>query len=156
MYVTRDGNLASARVDKLWLAASGARAISDESWRDYLGHASTSVKSDGPYFGVLFWAPQNGPSAAQRKLLTEEFAQAIRIDLQRRVALISDSPLVRGAITAITWFTRSNVGAFAPKDAKKALDWLGEDIPFDRIAAQRALDEIIAKVHGGVRKNGTW
>jgi hypothetical protein len=154
MEVTRDGNMASARVGKLWLAGAGQRAIADETWREYLGHAATSVKSDGPYHGVLFWAPKHGPSGPQRKMLTDEYSKAVRLDLQRRVALVSDSALVRGTITAINWFSRSNMVAFAPHEGQRALDWLAEDIEFDRKQAERALEDIIGALHVQVRKRG--
>lgn len=155
MEFTRDGNMASARVGRLWLAASGRRAIDDDTWREYLGHSANSVRSNGPFHGVLFWAPKHGPSAHQRKMLIDDFAKAVRLDVQRRVALVSGSALVRGTITAIKWFTRSNVVAFAPSEHQRALDWLAEDIAFDRAQAGRALDEIIAAVQGQGRKSGT-
>jgi len=155
MEITRDGNLASERIGKLWLAASGRRAIADETWREYLDHAANSVTRDGPYHGVLFYAPKHGPSASHRKMLTHEYARAVRLDLQRRVALISDSAIVRGAITAINWFTRTNLVAFPPREARHALDWLAEDIAFDRSQAEHALDHIISVVQGETRKSGT-
>jgi hypothetical protein len=146
MDVTLDGNIASARVGKLWLAASGRRPITDDAWREYLGHSVVSVRSDGPFHGVLFWAPKYGPSASQRKALTGEFAQAVRLDAQRRVVLISGSALVRGTMTAINWITRSTLAAFAPTEGPRALEWLAKDVEFDRAQAQRALDAIVNAV----------
>ena len=153
--ITRDGNIASARTGKLWLAATGLHAIDDDPWREYLGQAAASVKSEGPFHGVLFWTPKHGPSTSQRRMLTHEFAKAIALDAQRRVALISDSALVRGTITAIAWFTRSDVATFAPNEAKRALDWLAEDVAFDRTQAQHALDEIIGAVQVPLRQTRT-
>lgn len=152
MDITRDGGLASVRIGRLWLAASGARAIADDAWREYLECSAASVKIDGPFHGVLFWAPTHGPSAAQRKMLTHEFAESIRLDEQRRVALISDSALVRGTLTAINWFARKNTVAFAPGEVRRAFDWLAEEIAFDRALAQRALDGIILAVQADGRK----
>jgi hypothetical protein len=148
MDVTVDGNMASARVDKLWLAASGGHPITDETWREYLGHSAASVRSQGPFHGVLFWAPKYGPSGPQRKMLTDDFAEAVRLDLQRCVVVISTSALARGTMTAINWFTRSRLAAFAPEEASRALDWLAKDIEFDRTQGQRALDEIVRAVQG--------
>jgi hypothetical protein len=148
--ITRDGNMASVRTGKLWLAATGRRPIDDDTWRQYLGQAAASVKSEGPFYGVLFWTPKHGPSASQRRMLTHEFAEAIALDAQRRVALISNSALVRGTITAIAWFTRDDVVTFSPNEAKRALDWLAEDITFDRAQAQHALAEIIGAVQGPI------
>jgi hypothetical protein len=146
MRMTLDGNMASARVGKLWLGAAGRHAIKDETWRQYLDHAAASTASDGPFHGVLFWSPTHGPSASQRKVLRNEFARAIAVDAQRRVVLISESTLVRGAMTAISWFARTNAAAFSPADIQCAFDWLAEDIPFDRTQAQRALVQIVDAV----------
>jgi hypothetical protein len=155
MEVTRDGCVASERVGSLWLAATGGRRIEDDAWREYLGHATASVTRDGPFHGVLFWAPKHGPSTGQRKMLTHEFAKGVRLDAQRRVALVSDSALVRGTMTAIQWFTRSNVSPFAPREAERALAWLSADIAFDRAQATRALEELIDAVHPALRRVGT-
>jgi len=86
--------------------------------------------------------------------LTEEYAQAVRLDAQRRVALVSDSALVRGAITAINWFTKKHVVAFAPKDVSRALDWLAEDIRFDRKEADVTLGDIVEAVNPQRPMNG--
>ena len=154
MDITRDGNVASVRVGNLWLVASGWRPIADDAWREYLEASAASVRADGPFDGVLFWAPLHGPSARQRKMLTHEFAEAVRLDAQRRVALISESALVRGTITAINWFARKNFVAFSPNDVRRAFEWLAADIAFDETQAQRSLDEIVMAVRGSERKKG--
>jgi hypothetical protein len=146
MLVTRDGNMASSRIGKLWLAASGDRPITDLTWREYLDQAAASVKSAGPFSGLLFWAPKHGPSGSQRRMLTREYAESVRLDAQRHVALVSDSALVRGTITAINWITRSNMLAFAPQGSREALDWLAKGVPFDRKQAERALEGLIGAV----------
>ena len=155
MEITRDGNMACTRVGTLWLAAVGERPISDDTWHEYLEQSASSVRLAGPFHGILLWAPKHGPSAAQRKMLTGEFADAVRIDTQRRVALISESALVRGTITAINWFTRVNTAAFAPRHAQRALDWLAQDIAFDRLHARRVLDEIVGAVEVRVLRSGS-
>src|SRR5690349_7764752 len=122
MEVTSDGNMVSERAGSLWLAGAGGRPITDATWREYLDHAARSVARDGPFHGILLWTPTRGPSASQRRMLTEEYAQAVRLDAQGRVALVSSSSLVRGTITAINWFTRKSLVAFAPKDSRHAFD----------------------------------
>jgi hypothetical protein len=81
-------------------------------------------------------------------MLTDDFAEAVRLDLQRCVVIISASALARGTMTAINWFTRSRLAAFAPAEASRGLDWLAKDIEFDRTEGQRALDEIVQAVQG--------
>jgi hypothetical protein len=146
MLVTSDNTMASSRVGQLLLAAAGERSITDLGWREYLEFSASSVKNDGPFSGVLFWAPTQGPTGSQRKMLTEEYAEAVRIDAQRCVALISDSTMVRGALTAINWFAKKNMRAFARTDIQQALDWMADEIEFDRQEAEQALGLIIVAV----------
>jgi hypothetical protein len=155
MELTSDGNMACARVGNLWLVAVGSRPIGDDTWRQYLGYSAGTVTNRGPFHGVFFWSLKQGPSARQRTMLTNEFAQAVRLDAQRRVALISDSALVRGTITAINWLARKKVVAFAPREVARALDWLAEEVAFDRAEAQSALDQTIGAVEDLVRRSGT-
>src|SRR5882762_647183 len=131
MNIVSDGNIASARVGSLWIAGTGDRPIEDAIWREYLEHAAASVRDVGPFTGVLLWAPTFGPSTHQRRMLTDEYGKAVRVDAQRRVALISESAFVRGTITAINWLLRKNVLAFAPPNVGKALQWLAEEVAFD-------------------------
>jgi hypothetical protein len=155
MEVTDDRNMACSRVGNLWVVAAGSRRIEDATWRQYLGYSAATVTSSGPFHGILFWSLKQGPSTRQRKMLTAEFAQAVRLDDQRRVALISESALVRGTITAINWLARKKMAAFAEREIARALDWLAEDVAFDRAQAQSALDQAIGAVQGLLRKNGT-
>src|SRR5690606_20930844 len=96
---TSDGNVAVARVGELWLAASGDERITDATWREYLELAAASVANHGPFTGLYLLFAKSAPSTAQRNMLTTEYGQRVRIDLQRRVALISDSAIARGAMT---------------------------------------------------------
>jgi hypothetical protein len=155
MKVTRDGNVASERVGYLRLVVAGTRAITDETWREHLGHSAADAVSHQPAHGVLFWSPTQGPSARQRKMLTEEFANAIGTSAERRVAVLTDSAMVRGTVTAIHWFTRKKFIAFSPKEVDRALDWLAEDVAFDRAKARRALEQAIDVVRKPALKNGT-
>jgi len=153
--VTRDGNVASERVGYLRLVVAGTRAIGDETWREHLGHSAADTTSHQPAHGVLFWSPTQGPSARQRKMLTEEFADGIRLDAQRRVAVLTDSAIVRGTVTAIHWFMRQKFIAFTPREVERALDWLAEEVVFDRAEARRALAQIIEAVRDPALRNGT-
>jgi len=155
MDISRDGNVACARVGRLWIGASGPRAIADNAWREYLQRFAAAVKADGPVHGVLFWALTQGPSPRQRMMLTHEFADVIRIDAHRRIAVVSDSALVRGTITAINWFVRKNLMAFPPREVPRALEWLSAEVTFDLREARSTLEEIVVAVEGRERKGAT-
>lgn len=148
--LTKDKNIAIARTGELWLTAVGNERITDVSWQEYLEMAKASVAKHGPFTGLYLLYPKNGPSTAQRSMLTADYGQAVRIDMQRRVALITSSAVTRGAITAIGWFTKgaTSVRAFSPSapDRNKALDWLGEEIRFDRGTADVLEQELSSAV----------
>jgi hypothetical protein len=62
---------------------------------------------------------QGGPNGKQRR----EFADALaRLDL--RCAIISDSLIVRGVVTAVAWLGVA-LRAFQPGDHQRAADYLG-------------------------------
>ncbi len=145
--VTSGRTIACARIGALWVAVTGERKIDDADWREYLELGALSVRKDGPVHGVLYFGPRHGPSAAQRKLLTGEYAEAIRIDQQRLVAVVSDSMITRGAIMAIQWVARvKEVNSFSLRHVGRALTWLASEVEFDPAAVERLLDEAIALV----------
>ncbi len=148
MTVIRDGSLACARVGELWILASGSRPIRDEGWTEYLEAAAQSVESDGPFTGLLIWTPIYGPSAPQRRQLTDDYGKRVRLDLQRRIVVISESTIARGAMTAISWFTSgAKFECYAAKDRDRAITWLALDIPFDRKEAESRLNGMISAVN---------
>jgi hypothetical protein len=88
-------------------------------------------------------------------MLTHEFADAIGLAAQRRVAVLTDSAMVRGTVTAINWFARQKLVALSPKEVERALDWLAEDVAFDPAEARRALDQAIEAVRDPALRTGT-
>lgn len=46
---------------------------------------------------------------------------------ERRVAVIADSPVVRGAITALRWVTGDVIQGFSSRAAKDAAAWVAHD-----------------------------
>jgi|HubBroStandDraft_4_1064222.scaffolds.fasta_scaffold633185_1 hypothetical protein len=152
--VMGDRNVACVRVGNLWIMATGSHPIADEAWRPYLEHMAASVAKHGPLHGILTWAPKHGPSTKQRKMLTGEFADAIQLSARRRMAVVSDSTIVRGTLTAINWVARKKLLAFAPGEVDLAFDWLAEDAEFDRAAAEQALAQASAALEPPTRRSG--
>jgi hypothetical protein len=85
------------------------------------------------------------PNAAQRKIIFEEMEQH-GLPALARTALLTDSGLMRGALTAYSWVTRSDSDAFAIADRRRALVWLAERASFDVEEAMQALDGCFAAV----------
>lgn len=143
---TKDGNIAWIRVNELLVVASGNRPITDSAWQEYLEQTSVSVQTDGPFKGLLLWWPLNAPSSGQRSMLVEKYAEKIRLDMQRRAAVVAESLLIRGAMTAIGWFSKGEtvVKPFSPADPKLVFDWLAEEVKFDPQEAEEARLRAIA------------
>jgi hypothetical protein len=95
----------------------------DEEWDEYL-------KAHAPYFergmSMRFLVLTRGgaPTAVQRMKMNDMVAgwQKINPDCVR-TAIVSDSQLVRGVVTAISWF-RPIARAFSPDHLKQALAFL--------------------------------
>ena len=131
------------RVGDLWITVHPDHAITDAEWREHLDVSVTEVQRNGPYPGILVWAPKQGPSAHQRRIMTEEYGKKLSLDKQRACAVITDSALVRGIVTALTWFGAGTaMNAFSPPDVSKAFDWLALHIEFDRKRAEDALQSL--------------
>lgn len=139
--------MVSAWVGELWIFVMPDTPITDAMWREHLESCAEEVKRNGSYPGVLGWAPKSGPSAGQRRIMTVEYADRIRIDKQRRFALVTESALVRGIMTALSWVAAgTKMNAFAPDDVGRAFDWLAEDVTFDRRQAVDALHALRLQV----------
>ena len=63
--------------------------------------------------------------AGQRKLSTEWMA-ANGFEPAKRITMISDSLLIRGALTAYSWLTKTEAKAFAMKDHGAMCDWVAQ------------------------------
>jgi hypothetical protein len=72
---------------------------------------------------VLVSSHGGGPTPHQRRQLAERRSQAGAGT--ETVALLSESALLRGVLTAMAWITGNSVKAFAPNELATALAWLG-------------------------------
>jgi hypothetical protein len=144
--ITQGAVLAGCRIGPLWIGATGSRPIDDASWAEYLGLLERDVRRSGPVAVALQWAPTHVPNAGQRKLLSDR-GDALRLDDQHRVALISDDAFARRVITVLSWLRQSiELRAYARHDAGVALEWLGQVATFDRSEADRKLLELVKVV----------
>lgn len=92
---------------------------SDEEWDACIAeveeHGSTLK-------GVLAYTKRTGPTAAQR---TKSNAIYERFGDSFKMAIMADSRMVVGIVTAMSWAVGSNVKAFSTKDFEGAADYLG-------------------------------
>jgi hypothetical protein len=149
LFVAKDKTIAGLRVGDLWLSASGEEPISDAGWQEMLQFLCQTAAASGPVTASLNWCPKHGPSNAQRNLLTKgSYADAMQIDKTRRSAIMSDSVVVRGALTAIGWLlgAKFQARAFAPKELPAAFEWTSEECNVDRAVAERAHPQLLEAI----------
>lgn len=111
--------MAMCRQGRLLLGVHYQHPPTDEEWARWIALAldpsaegvRTIVESGG----------STGPNAKQRKALAE-VVQGVDI----RSAIMTDSLIVRGIVTAIAWLSVS-LRAFAPDQQREAADYLGLD-----------------------------
>jgi hypothetical protein len=136
MELFHHGEMASALVDDLVINVNANKgAIGDDTWDGYV--AWCAHLSELPY--VCTFAPWSSPSAPQRRKLSAS-PIALRMKDTRRLALLSESVMVRGAVTAMTWLTASTVQVkpFKPKDLARSIHWLKAD-PRSRFSLSDAI-----------------
>ncbi len=105
-----------------------------------------NVKLDGPGKVLMIYAPDAGPTAEQRRIIVDEYGDRTGIKSFSRVALLSNSVMVRGVLTALGWLLggKSRTRAWKPSDWKKCLEWLREDATFDLLAAEAVFKDALA------------
>jgi Protein kinase domain len=119
----------SGRVGRLWwFHYTGP--CTDETWRQYLGHVQQMLDSGRPSTLACLAHHADAPSAVQRKQLAD-FIDGNRSALERldRFALVIDSMIHRGAITAIGWLVRKPFEERIFNSPLAALKWLTENHP---------------------------
>jgi hypothetical protein len=65
----------------------------------------------------------------------------------KRIALLTDSALARGSLTAYGWLVGAKLKyrAFRPSEGEAALAWLAEHVRFDRARARAALADVAVR-----------
>lgn len=91
---------------------------SDASWDAWIDWSALH-----PMRKVLVTTRGGAPAPAQRRRLAERRAQAGAEP--EIVALLTDSSVLRGVLTAMSWITGNAVKAFKPDELMQAVAWLG-------------------------------
>ncbi len=94
----------------------GKEPPSDDEWLRYL---EASKAHFGSARASLVITEGGGPNGRQRALLSERYPEFGPVP----VAVITDSPLTRGVVTALRWLGK-NIRAFRPTDLAGAFEYL--------------------------------
>jgi len=100
----------------LFVVIHPATPPNDDDWMDYL---RSWRPLDMTRMRTLVFTDGGGPNAAQRKLANDALGGKASL-----TAVVSASQLVRGMVTALSWFN-PKIKAFAPEEALEAFHYLG-------------------------------
>jgi hypothetical protein len=135
--------LCLARTGELGICICG-ESWSTEDWVALLKLARDSTRTEGPMTGVITFSPTRGPTAEQRAMASEDSEMNAVLRQSKRVVLLTQSLIARGALTAMSWFfTSVQMKTLAPHDARRGLTWIREEIPFDLGHATATLVEAV-------------
>jgi len=104
-------------VDGVLLVVHGHEPPSDEEWEEYLGQVKLVVATGRPR--AIAVTEGGAPSFSQRSQLNRILRGTRAVG-----AVVSDSGLVRGIVTALSWFNHG-VRSFSPDEFEAACAHLG-------------------------------
>jgi len=135
------------QLDDLAISICGTRELTDEDWREFHegSHALTKKLARSPKVSAITFAHVQ-PNAAQRRWSADFL---VKNDVQRipRIAVFTDSVVLRGAMTAYSWFVQhTTLRPFECDDVRAGLTWLRELGQFDLTQALNAWREGHVKV----------
>jgi len=134
-----DGRYYYRQLGELAINVSAAREISDTGWSEYLSETLSISRKLGcrPRASIAYFAHAY-PNAAQRRA-AKKFMDDNGVRAIERLAAITESALLRGALTALNWaMPNSKMQAYPPSEFGIALQWVRETAEFDVASARLA------------------
>jgi hypothetical protein len=136
------GRMYYRQVDDLALTICISKTITDEQWIDFLENTLRLAKQIGRMPKVTMASFLHTYPDAKQRRLTRDFLASQGVKPIDRLGLLSDNPLVRGAIVAFSWVVpNANVLAFGSRDVATCLEWLHQVAIFDERRASTAWSE---------------
>ena len=135
------------QLKELTVTVSTAQRITDEDWTAYLEGTLAIAKGFGLAANVsLLCCVHAYPNARQRQMASDFMTRQYLREMER-VAVLTESMLVRGAMTAFSWI-RPKVGvrAFDTNEPREAFRWLREIGSFEEPLALEAWQEAKMKL----------
>jgi hypothetical protein len=138
--VTSRKTFAETRVEELLVMALNGALVTDDEWREHCENLRALNKIGGPAKAMIIFGIGEGPNAKQRQVLAEEYAD---LGKNMRVALLTDSVVARGVLTAIGWLLSSQTKAYGLRELNTALSALAAHAKFNAAQVRTALVEVI-------------
>jgi hypothetical protein len=137
-----EGQLYYRQLEDLALTLCVTKTITDAQWSEFLDGSLRRTSKIGRMPKVtMAMFTGSYPNAKQRRT-TAEFLRLHGVKPIDRLGLLSDNPLVRGAVIAFHWVVpHARVLAFGSRETSPCLDWLHEVAIFDAKRASTAWNE---------------
>jgi len=138
------------QLSELTVTVSIAKTISDQDWTAYLEGTLAIAKGFGLAANVSLLCCVNAYPNARQRQVASDFMKSHYLREMERVAVITESVVVRGAMTAFSWIMpKISVRAFDTTQSRDAFHWLREKGSFDESVALEAWHE--AKLRFSIR-----
>lgn len=135
------------QMNELTVTVSIAKVITDEDWTAYLEGTLAIAKGFGLAANVSVMCCMNAFPNARQRQVASDFMKRHYIREMDRVAVITESVVIRGAMTAFSWIMpKVRVRAFDTNEVRDALRWLREVGAFDEALAVESWHEAKMKL----------
>ena len=132
-----NGKGAFAHINDVSMIVSDCPKWTEASVKEFLEETARAGGQVSPpaniaiFLGDIF-------DAKQRKFAAE-WTEAEGYPPAKRITMLSDSVLMRGAMTAYSWLTKTEAKAFASKDSKAMCEWITQGMIAKPDAVREAL-----------------
>jgi hypothetical protein len=143
-----NGELYYRQIDELSMNICVAKNIADQEWSDFMENSLRLGRLLGRKPKVIMASFAHAyPNAAQRRQTTT-FLEKNDVPMIARLGVVSDNPLLRGAIVAFSWVVpQATMRSFGSRDIAGCLRWLQGSGTFDLPRAVTAWHEGRAVFH---------
>jgi len=130
------------QIDELSMNICVAKNIADHEWTEFMESSLRLGRLLGRKPKVIVASFAHAyPNATQRKQTTA-FLEKNNVPMISRLGVVSDNPLLRGAIVAFSWvIPQATMRSFGPRDIGGCLRWLQGGGAFDLPRAVTAWHE---------------
>jgi hypothetical protein len=141
--------MAMRRIGRVMVGVHDAQPPTDAEWSRWITLGRTSSESELRL--IVETRGQGGPNAKQRRELADSLSR-----FELRCAILSDSLMVRGVVTAVAWLGVA-LRAFQPGDHRRAAEYLeltdaelaAALVAFVELRRECNLNDVIARPHLG-------
>ena len=149
IYSTKNKQIVLARTGDLMVMAVAPVTIDDETWADSIDRF-VDFHTNEPVSLFINYAPTHVPTTRQRDMLAKAWVDYPQLMNAKSGALLTDSLLVRGAVTAMNWLSRGGLEtrSFKTNQHDEAISWLNQRGNFDEHQASLLLATLVAHTGG--------